>query len=117
VKEGSEFVLSHPSYERMTAIRAAGHALLARALEGDPYDFDGMARAYQLLIHATPWSNGTGSILETFYDAALRARGMAFPRKTSEPYFDAVFHTGVYTWRDLISCFDGTPKPLVYQAL
>lgn len=117
VRDAGAFVLAHPSYERMARIRDVGYDLLLRALDSDPLDLDTMARSYQLLIHATPWFNGTAAIIETFFDAIVRAHGWAFPPKTSEPYFDAVFHTSVYTWRDLISNFDGTPKPLVLQVL
>lgn len=108
------YVVLHPSYERMGRISKFAYAELAHAIntwdEDEDTAKDKIANAYRLLCHATPFMNGSPSIVENFLDGFLRSKGVALPLKTGEPFWHAIFWQdaqGPYTWDHFMSNFEG----------
>lgn len=106
-----ELVVLHPSLENMHKIRKLAYTILKEAFQSQPWNLDKVAEGYRLLCHATPFVNGSPSIIETFIDAMFRSIGMAFPMKSSEPFWDAIFHKdsdGPYTWKRFMQNFNSS---------
>lgn len=108
-------MLVHPNFSQMTPMRRKAFEVLASAISdrgiSEARFMDRLALSYQLLVHATPWVRGSPSIIESYFDAALRAKfGKTLPPKTGEPFWDAALRDprlGPYTGRDFLKNFGG----------
>ncbi len=70
-----------------------------------------LARAYQLFTHATPYQCGTPAIIESFFDASIRAFfERSFHSKSGEPFWDAVTTRKTYTGKMFMKNFTGEKK-------
>lgn len=82
--------MMHPTYDEMIPLRRKGFAILSAAISDPGISerafLDRLAAAYQLFVHATPYERGSPSIIEAFYDAALRAKfGKTLPGNPANP--------------------------------
>lgn len=116
---GNKFVLAlHPDAKESVAIRTEAFRLLEEARTertlGETIRLNKLAEAYRLFMHATPYANGTPSIVESTFDAILRAEfGRTFPLKSAEPFWDALMAPAdqPYTWDRLMRNFQDPAAP------
>ena len=107
------YTIKHPSYREMANIRALAYKKLRHSMNNwNPEEaqcLNDFAESYRLLCHATPYINGSPSILESVLDGFLRLKGLAFPMKKKEPFWNALLwedSRGPYTWKEFISNFE-----------
>ena len=109
--------VQHPDFQTMIPLRAKAFEILAKAVSDPNISeaalLDSLAESYFLLMHATPYVRGSPAIVESFYDAVLRAKlGKTLPPKIREPFWDAMFwdtKKGPYTAKQFLSNFDLEP--------
>lgn len=108
----NRIIVQHPRYADMAPIRRRAFEILAEAFNdpgiGQAAFMDRLAESYRLLMHATPYDQGSPAIVESLYDAMLRAKfGSALPPKSGEPFWDAIFWPPdrPYTGSDFLNNF------------
>jgi hypothetical protein len=105
----------HPSDRTAIPMRQRAVEELARAINdksiGEAEFVDRLAQAYSLFANATPYERGSPSIIESFYDSALRAKfGKTLGRKSEEPFWQVVLRGAnqpAFRGPDFLRCFAG----------
>lgn len=112
-------IVIHPGARDSIPIHRRAVEEIAKALNDKTISetefVDRLAQSYALLMTATPYHRGSPSIVESLYDAALRAKfGKTFGRKTEEPFWQVVLRTPAqepFRGPDFLRCFGGEAIP------
>lgn len=110
------FYVAHPNYEDSSDMRAQAYKLIQEVINSKEKPpkaetLNQLARAHFLLMHATPFTNGSPSIVESLIESILQAKfEIGLPKgKFREPFWQAMFWDVQakpdFTWDDLMSCY------------
>jgi hypothetical protein len=117
-KENEEFFIIHPNFNNQIKIKKLAISLILIALNQFPFANpellqSAIGQSYFLFSHAPPFTLGTPSVIESFFEAVLRAKlyQTIAGNKIDEPFWKAVLWTPsdkntIFSFNDFLACFE-----------